>query len=61
MDKNTNNVIMLAIESSCDETVQLSLKTGAKYCQMRYIPKSICIRFMAESCRKLHHASISKR
>lgn len=58
MDKD---VLILAIESSCDETAAAVVKTVVMCCQILYILRLNCTNYMAASCLKLHQENISKK
>lgn len=58
MDKD---ILILAIESSCDETAAAVVKMDGKYFLMLFPHKLSCISFMAALCRKLHRVSILRR
>ena len=43
--ENNKDILILAIESSCDET-------DGRSCLILFLPRSTCISCMAVSCRK---------
>ena len=55
MDKD---VLILAIESSCDETAAAVVKTAERFFRMSFFHRLIYIRYMAALCPKLHPVSI---
>lgn len=55
------DVLILAIESSCDETAAAVVKTAGQFYQILFLPRSIFISFMEESCRKSLQENILKK
>ena len=46
------DILILAIESSCDETAAAVVKMAGLFYQILFHLRSTCINFMAELCRK---------
>ena len=57
----TKDVLILAIESSCDETAAAIEKTEEKCCQTLFHRRLNCINYMEELCLKLHRESILRK
>ena len=47
MEENKKDVLILAIETSCDETAAAVVKTGEKFYQIPFIRRSNCIHYLA--------------
>ena len=58
MDKD---VLILAIESSCDETAAAVVKMAVMCCQILFIPRSSCTNYMVALYLKLHQENISRK
>ena len=55
----TKDVLILAIESSCDETAAAVVKRmEEKYCPMSFLHRLPCIHCMEVLCRRLHPENI---
>ena len=48
MQENKEDVLILAIESSCDETAAAVVKMVERFYRMLFHLKSICIHFLVE-------------
>lgn len=57
----SEDVYILAIESSCDETAASVVKTDVPFFPISYLPRSIFTRCLAALCRRLRRESISRR
>lgn len=58
--KVEKDIVILAIESSCDETAAAVVKTGERCAPTSFPRRLHCTPFTAGLCRKLHPVNISK-
>lgn len=58
MEEQKKDVLILAIETSCDETAAAVVKNGRKFYQIRFTHRLNCIRCLVVLCRKLHQENI---